>query len=180
MGCTGLCTQRGGEHHGEPVHQVAHDFERGAPRPQDHGGPEKGGGHRPGLEDPGHLVAGAQVLAEAGIVGTAQAAQINDPLKLGRARGPDHVQGALTVGVAEAPGVGQHRVDQVKGRAAAPGGPLQGVIIQDVPLGQFQQGVFAQGRPLAWPGSAQGPDPVAGVQQSGHQAPPHVAGGAGD
>ena len=171
----------GGQHDGEAVHQVAHDLKRGAPRPQDHGGPQEGGGHRPGLENSGYLVAGAQVLAEMWVVGTAQAAQINDPVKLGRARGPDHVLGALTVGVAEAAGIGQHGMDQVKGRAAAPGGPLQGVIIQDVPPGQFHQGVIRPGPAFELgQGAPQGPDPVAGAEEFWHQAPPHVAGGAGD
>ena len=72
-GLHGVVDPAGGEHYRQAVHQVAHDLKGGSPRTQDHGGPEESGGHGPGVQDAGHFKAGAQVLAEMGVVLAAQA-----------------------------------------------------------------------------------------------------------
>ena len=171
----------GGEHHRQAVHQVAQDFEGRAAGTQDHGGPQEGGGHGPGLENPGHLKAGAQVLAQVGVVGAAQPPQVDDAVQAGCRRGLDHVPGRLAVGGGEIPGGRGHGVHQVEGRPAPLGRLAQGFGVHDVALGQFNEGVTAPGAVAQFAqGTPQGPDPVPRGQEPGHQAPSHIAGGAGN
>ena len=121
------------------------------------------------------------MLAQVGVVGAPQPPQVDDAVQAGCRRGPGHVSGGLAVGGGEILGGRGHGVHQVKGRPAPLGRLAQGFGVHDVALGQFNEGMTAPGTVAQFAeGTPQGPDPVPRGQEPGHQAPSHIAGGAGN
>jgi hypothetical protein len=142
----------GGEHDRQAVHQIPQYFKGSAARPENHGRPEEGNRHRAGLQNLGHLMAGAEMLAQAGVLGTAQSAQINDMFQSGFGRSANHIVRRSAVGFGKALGVGHHGVNQVKGRPAALRRFPQGLKIQDIAfLASSTRGCPAQGRARSLP-----------------------------
>ena len=168
----------GRNHYRKTVHKVAKDFEGRASRPQDHPGPQVGGRHRPGLEDAGHLMAGAQVLAQA-FPPVSKATQVDNPVgsPLMGCRGK--VLRPLTVLLGESPVRAAHGMHEIVDGPATLGRPHEGLPIQRVTgddldvrvLGPGPAGQFAD-----IPGH--GPHPVSRVEQQRDQPPSYIAGGA--
>ncbi len=169
-----------GDHHGQPLGEVAEHLEGRRAGADDDGGAEHGGGD-PGVEeDAPYLGAGAQVGREgvAGDPAGGESAQVDDAAHAGGAgllgegaRGP-------AVGLLEvAPGAqGVHEVvgdvDALHG-----GGERRGVgDVAPDGLRLARPGVVAQ----FLGGAGEAPDPVSGLDQLGDEPAADVAGGAGD
>ena len=77
------------------------------------------------------------MLAQEGVLGTTQSAQINDMFQSGFGRSASHILGCSAVGLGKPLGVGHHGMDQIKGRPAALRLCQQGFVVQDIAPGQL-------------------------------------------
>jgi hypothetical protein len=111
------------------------------------------------------------------IVPAAQSSQVDDTIYLRLGGGLGHIPSTFPVCFRIPLGVGDHGVDQVERRPAAPAGLNQRSRIQHVSGGQFQQRMTAPGASFQFgKGSPQGPDPVSRLQQLRHQAAAYIPG----
>ena len=166
----------GGDHHRQPLGEVAQHLEGQRPGPDHGGGAQCRGRDAAGQQDLADLGPGAQVLAEVVVVG--QATEVDDALHPGLPGGRGERAGDRLLGALEVRARAD-RVDQVVGDLDAGHCPGQRLGIRGITDGHLDVVVPRQvAQPVRVPG--QDADPVAGGQQLGHQPSADVAGGAGD
>ncbi len=170
-----------GQHHREPIHGIAQDFEGGAARAENGPGPQHGGRHGTGLENFAHFPPGGQMRTQLPAARFAQTAQIDDPVQpLGRGDG-GHVAGRNSIGVHELFARGGHGVDQIDGGPTALGGPAKGLGVHHVGRHKLDAGMIAPapGGQLAHR-PRRGPDAISRSQKKRDQPSAHISGRAND
>lgn len=169
-----------GHHHGEPLGQIPQHLERGRTRPDDHGGPQRGGGDPRGQEDAAHFGAGPQVRGQRvlGYSGRGQPAQVDDPPDSGGARLLAEDPGRASVGLFETP-PGAQRVHQVVRDVHPLHRRAHGHLVRHVPAHDLRlPGPWMVPQPARRAGqTAHG---MPGRQQLRHQPAAQVTGGTGD
>lgn len=170
----------GGDHHGQPLGQVAEHLEGGRAGADDDGGAEHRGGDPGGQEDAPDLGAGAQMGRELAVGHPArgESAQVDDAADAGGAGLLGEVPRGQAVGVLEvAPGA--EGVHEVVGDVDAPQGGGERRGVGDVAADDLRlpgPGVVAQFLRSA----GEAAHPVAGGDELGDEPAADVTGGSGD